>query len=338
MTEARPSILCAMPESTYRMFFDAEMEAELRALGTVVRCLDAGALSDDAYAALWVDADAAVTGWGTRFPSAELLGRCPRLKAVCHTAGTVRGVPREAIERGLTVTSARSAIARTVAEFCLMNAMLLLRRMPAYIDRDPERWAALAGGKGRPEGRTLFGKTIGLVGLGCVGRTFRAMLASFGCRVLVFDPFVSAEVASAEGVEPVALDDLLRRCDVVSLHAPDIPETRGMIGARELATMRDGAVLLNSARGRLIDTDALTAEMQRGRLLAAIDVTEPEPLPEDHPLRHLPNVVWTPHVAGPTPDDYPHLTRTALDDLRRCLAGEPPRYAISLPAYDIMSF
>lgn len=105
-----------------------------------------------------------------------------------------------------------------------------------------------------------------------------------------------------------------------------------------MALLSDGAIFLNSARGRIVDTDALTAALKTGRFFAAIDVTDPEPLPPDHPLPKLPNVVFTPHVAGPTEDDLPQLTHTALNDLARFLRGEPPLYPISLEAYDIMSF
>jgi phosphoglycerate dehydrogenase-like enzyme len=111
-----------------------------------------------------------------------------------------------------------------------------------------------------------------------------------------------------------------------------------MIGEKELALLTDGAIFLNSARGRLVDTAALTAALQTGRFCAAIDVTDPEPLPPDHPLRSLPNVLFTPHIAGPTEDDVPELTRMALTDLARFLRGEPPLYPISLEAYDRMSF
>lgn len=337
MPGAESRILCTMPEGTYRRMFTPELEAELEALGRVVHCRNADELTEHAYTELWRKADAAVTGWGTRHATPAMLEAAQDLRIICHTAGTVRGVPRQALERGVVVTSARSAIARTVAEFCLMHAILLLRRMPAYIDRDPARRAAL-GDAARPASRTLWEKTVGLVGYGHVAREFRALLAPFDCRILVHDPYLSPEAAADARVSPVALDELMARADVVSLHLPDIPETRNLIGRAQLRALRDGAILINSARGRVVDTDALTDELRTGRLLAAIDVTHPEPLPEDHPLRRLPNVIWTPHVAGPTDDDLPHLTRTALADLRRFLSGEEPLHAVSLAAYDLMSF
>jgi phosphoglycerate dehydrogenase-like enzyme len=273
-----------------------------------------------------------------RPPTPAILDRAGRLKVISHTAGSVRMFPRYTLEKGIVITSARAVMARTVAEFSLMNALTLLRRLLYFVDADPARKAFYSPDQKNPTNQTLYEKTVGLVGFGYIGRHFRALLAPFQCRVLVCDPYLSPEEAAKHGVERVDLPFLLQSAHVVSLHAPDIPATRGMIGARELALLTDGAVFLNSARGRLVDTEALTAALQTGRFFAAIDVTEPEPLPADHPLRGLPNVLFTPHIAGPTEDELPNQTRAALNDMARVLRGEPPVYPISLQAYDIMSF
>ena len=333
-----PTILCTMPEATYRRMMNPEREAELRALGEVLLCPHARELSEDAYGAFWEQADAAVTGWGTRAPTPAMLDRAANLRVISHTAGSVRLLPRYALEKGVVITSAQAAIARTVAEFCLMNALVLLRRYPYFVDTGGSRTAYYAPDGAAPSTETLHGKTVGLVGYGHIARLFRAHLARFGCRVLVCDPYLSGEEAAVENVERVELPALFGSCKVVSLHAPDIPATRGMVGAGELARLQDGAIFLNSARGRLVDTDALTDALQTGRFCAAIDVTDPEPLPPDHPLRALPNVLFTPHIAGPTDDDLPELTRMALTDLGRVLGGEPPLHPISLDTYDRMSF
>lgn len=332
------TILCALPEDTYQRMRMPEFEAELHGMGSVIFCRQPRELSEAEYSALWEESDAVITGWGFRPPSVETLQRADRLKIICHTAGSVRGIPRYAIEKGIIVTSARAAIARTVAEFCLLNAMILLRRYLVYTDTNPARAGFYQAAGERVFSETLYGKTVGLIGFGFVGRYFRELLRPFGCPTLVYDPYMSDEEAARQEVEKTDLHTLLQRSRIVSLHAPDIPETRGMIGAAELAMIPDGAIFLNSARGRLVDTEALTQEMQTGRLFAALDVTDPEPLPPDHPLRNLPNVLWTPHIAGPTTDELPQMTRMALDDLARLLRGEKPLYPITLEAYDRMSF
>lgn len=334
----RPTILCAIPESAYRRIRMELREKEMEALGEVVYCRNPRDLSEQEYGALWERADAAVTGWGVRAPTPEMLDRAKSLRIISHTAGSVKMFPRYALEKGVVLTSARAAMSRTVAEFCLMNALILLRRLLYHVDADPARKAFFAPEGSSPDNETLYGKTVGLIGFGFVGKLFRRLLVPFDCRVLVADPFLSEEEAQRYEVTRTALPTLLKTCKIVSLHAPDIPQTHGLLGAPELALLQDGAILLNSARGRLVDTEALTAALQTGRFFAAIDVTDPEPLPPDHPLRSLPNVLFTPHLAGPTQDEYPAMTQMAIEDLSRFLRGEPPRYPISLEAYDLMSF
>jgi phosphoglycerate dehydrogenase-like enzyme len=305
--------------------FTAALKAELELLGDVTYCLDGPRLLDSEYDVLWEMADAAITGWGVRPPNADRLIGAP-LKVISHTAGSVRVFPRELIERGVIITTARAAIARTVAEYCLLSAMVGLRRFPPL------------AAPFKPQSETLFGKVVGLVGYGCVGRAFRELLRPFRCPVQVYDPFLSEETCEREEIEQVDLFDLFASSNVVSLHAPDVPETRGMIGRRELFNMPHGAVFINSARGRLVETDALTEAASMQPIYVMLDVTDPEPLPADHALRNLSNVIITPHVAGPTEDDLPNLTRMALDDLKAVLSGHEPRYPISLEAYDRMSF
>ncbi|MCW3050884.1 MAG: 2-hydroxyacid dehydrogenase [Chthonomonadales bacterium] len=333
-----PVILDVMPENTYRRMMTPELAAELATLGTIVACRNARELTEEAYGDLWEQADAVLSGWGVRPPTVAILDRAVNLKVISHTAGSVRMFPRYALEKGVVITTARSAIARSVAEFCLMNTLTLLRRQLYYVDADPARKAFLSPDGTKPYSQTLFGKTVGLIGYGVIARYFRTMLAPFQCRVLVTDPYLTQTEADQQQVERVELTPLLSEAQVVSLHAPELPTTHQMIGAPELALLKDGNVFLNAARGRLVDTQALTATLQTGRIFAAIDVTDPEPLPPDHPLRSLPNVLFTPHIAGPTEDDLPHLTRTALADLARVLRGDPPLYPITPEAYDIMSF
>ncbi len=333
-----PVILDVMPENTFRRMMTPALEAELATLGTVVACRNARDLTEEEYAHLWEQADAVLSGWGVRPPTAAILDRAVKLKVICHTAGSVRMFPRYALEKGVVITSARAAIARTVAEFCLMNTIMLLRRQLYYVDADPARRAFLSPDGTKPFSQTLIHKTVGLIGYGHIARHFREMLTPFRCRVLVTDPFLTQAEAERHGIELVALSTLLHEADVVSLHAPELPTNVRMIGAPEFALLKAGAVFINAARGRLVDTEALTAALQSGRFFAAIDVTDPEPLPLDHLLRSLPNVLFTPHIAGPAEDDLPHLTRTALTDLAHVLRGEPPVYPITLEAYDIMSF
>jgi len=326
-----------MSEETYGTVIGPDAREKLRKLGEVQVELRANELTEAQYASLWKGADYVLTGWGVRPPKAEWFENPIRVRAVCHAAGSVRMIPREVIERGVIVTSARAAIARTVAEFSLTCVLSLLRHLPVYDAKTADAMLGL-GCDRRPRTRTLFGKTVALIGLGHVGRQFREMLRPFGARVLAVDPALQDEAAKQLEVEKVTLQEALAQADVVSLHAPDIPATRGMIGPGELSLLRDGAVLVNTARGRLIETDALTECCASGRIYAALDVTDPEPLPTNHPLRGMPNVLVTPHVAGPTTDELPRLGDMAVTDLERVVSGWCPLYPIDLAGYDAMSF
>ncbi|NUO46601.1 MAG: hydroxyacid dehydrogenase, partial [Streptomyces sp.] len=147
------------------------------------------------------------------------------------------------------------------------------------------------------------------------------LLRPFDFTVLLHDPYVSAGDAAALGAQLVSLEDLLRHSDIVSLHAPDIPETYRMLDGQRLALIRDGGVLINTSRGALVDPDALADELVSGRLHAVLDVTEPEPLPAGSPLYRLPNVFLTPHIAGSLGNELERLGRIVVEELERLGAG-----------------
>ncbi|MCI1748810.1 MAG: hydroxyacid dehydrogenase [Acidipropionibacterium sp.] len=179
-------------------------------------------------------------------------------------------------------------------------------------------------------------RRIGIIGFSRVGRAVLEALAqpflrrTMAPRLLVADPYADAARVAEAGAELVGLDELLGRSDVVSLHAPNTPETRGMIGAREFSLMPDGATFINTARGALVDHDALLAECSSGRLSAILDVTDPEPLPADSPLLNCPGIVITPHVAGSLGTEIDRMADGALDELERLVAGRPPREPVPL--------
>jgi phosphoglycerate dehydrogenase-like enzyme len=153
------------------------------------------------------------------------------------------------------------------------------------------------------------------------------LLAPYDVNILLYDPFVSFEEAAELGVTKLELDRLFERADVVSLHAPANAKTHHMLNAERLARMKDDALLINTARGSLIDEQALIQELSKGRFFAFLDVTDPEPPALDSPLRTLPNVVITPHIAGCI-EDCNQLGELAVEELRRFFAGEPPIYQI----------
>lgn len=172
--------------------------------------------------------------------------------------------------------------------------------------------------------RTLRDQTVGVVGFGRIGREVTSRLAPFKCRRIVSDAFVSPDVIRAAGCEPVSLEELLTQADIVTLHCPSTPQTKKLLRAETLASMKHGSVLINLGRGDLVDTPALVAALQSGQLsAAALDVCDVEPIPLDSPLRQLPNVVTASHIASASPKSVKTLRETAAKIAVMALQGKP---------------
>jgi phosphoglycerate dehydrogenase-like enzyme len=284
------------------------------------------ALPEDRAAAVLADADVLLGHWGCLVVDEALLERAPRLRMLAYAAGTLRDTVSPAAFDRLLVTSGAAANAVPVAEYTV--AAILWANKAAFVERERLRGAALPDLPRRhPVGN--WGKRIGLVGASHVGRAVVELLRPYRCTVVVADPYLDAAGAEALGVERVDLEELLATSDVVSLHAPALPETERMIGAAELARMMNGATLVNTARGVLVDHDALVAELRTGRITAVLDVTDPEPLPPDHPLLALPTCVVTPHLAGSQGSELARQAELVIEEIRRFAAGEPPLHPVS---------
>jgi phosphoglycerate dehydrogenase-like enzyme len=301
-----------------RDLFDDDAVRRLEAVADVAP--DVVTARDDVAHGTLEDAEVLVTGWGAPRLDEELLAQVPRLRAVVHTAGTVKSFVTPAVwERGIQVSSAATSNARPVAEYTLAMILLAGKRVldaAAMYDRHRS-----FSGWSLPSPLGNNGLVLGIVGASRTGRQVLRLLEPFDIEVLLYDPWVDAADARALGTTAVSLDELLGRSDVVSLHAPALPETYRMIGRRELALMQDASTLVNTARGQLVDTGALTREVTDGRLRAVLDVTDPEPLPEDHPLFGAPGVLLTPHVAGSLGNELRRLGMSAVGEVERLAAG-----------------
>ncbi|MFJ8042474.1 hydroxyacid dehydrogenase [Kitasatospora sp. NPDC096147] len=289
--------------------------------------LDPSLVVDDfttpAARAALAEAEVIVSSWGCPPLDETVLAAAPRLRAVIHAAGSVKHHVTDACwERGLTVTSAAWANALPVAEYTVAAVLLankqLLRLAADYRDRrDRHDWQAAYAATGN------YRRTVGVVGASRIGRRVLELLRPYDLELLLHDPWVSAEEARELGARAVELDELCAASDVVTVHAPELPATHHLIDARRLALMPDGATLVNTSRGSLLDQDALTAELVAGRLSAVLDVTVPEVLPADSPLYDLPNVLLTPHVAGSLGGELHRMAAAAADELARYAAGLP---------------
>ena len=319
----RPVVAVAIGRSHYRRMFSARALADLEAAAEVVHHEGGEPAAKADLLELLGDADACVTSWGVAPLDAEVVAAAPRLGHLAHMGGSVKRFVSAAVwERGIRVTSASVTLARDVAETTL-GLMIVGRKriwpLGQHVRdggwRDSptwDRWGA----------RELARSTVGLIGAGSVGRHVIGLLAGFEADILVYDPYLTDTEASRLGVRKAGLHDLAERSDVVSIHCPHNEATHRMIDAGVLGRLKDGAVLINTARGGVIDEAALIEELQTDRIFAFLDVTDPEPPAPDSPLRRLDNAVVTPHIAGCIENCH-RMGELAAEEVRRYLAGEP---------------
>lgn len=331
MSDRRPALLIAHHPSLDLFDQDA-----LDRIGDVAVILDREPVAD------WDDprsndllarAEVILGHWGCPPLDASVIDRAPNLGLFAYAAGTVKHtIEPDVFERAIRVTSGADANAEPVAEFTLAtilyaNKDVIWQRDVRRAPRDP----ALREFR-QPSGVAVgnYGKTIGIVGASLIGRRVIELLRAFPhLGVALYDPFVTDAEARSLGVAKMELDELCASVDILSIHAPDLPSTRHMIGAPQLAALRTGATVINTARGALLDHDALLDEVSKGRLSAVLDVTDPEPLPDDHPLWALPNVFITPHLAGSLGTELRRMVDHAIDEIDRWRTGRPARNAIT---------
>ncbi|MFI6335297.1 hydroxyacid dehydrogenase [Streptomyces sp. NPDC050535] len=318
----RPLALFAMSAETLPSVYPSAVLDRIRACVDVDPDLIAEDFRDPRVRRVLAEAEILLTGWGCPRIDAAVLDAAPRLRAVLHAAGSVKGTMAPGWwERGLVVSSAAAANALPVAEYTL--GMILLVGKDLFASREHYRARRTFTVAEIQPGIGNFGRRIGIVGASKIGRRLIELLRPHDFEVALSDPHVDRDEAATLGVSSLPLHELMRTSDIVSVHAPAIPTTHRMIGARELALMPDGAVLINTARGSLVNTDALVEALRPGRVSAILDVTDPEPLPSDSPLFDLPNVFLTPHLAGSQGNEVRRLGLYVAEELERLLAGRP---------------
>ncbi len=263
-----------------------------------------------------------VSSWSMPEMDDRMLARFPKLRVIFHAAGSVKPFVTEALwRRGIRVSSAARVNAIPVAEFTLSQVVFCLKH----------GWQRVLEFKAGSEFRRqdehvpgAYDATIGLLSLGHTGRLVAERLRALDVTVLGYDPYVSPDEARELGVKLCELDEVFGRSDVVSCHTPLLPETTQMIRARHFSLMRSGASFINTARGAVVhEAEMISVLRDRPDLFAVLDVTFPEPPATDSPLRTLPNVVVTPHIAGSLGREYQRIGRMMAEEVERYLKGNP---------------
>jgi glyoxylate reductase len=275
-------------------------------------------------AARLATADAAMTMVVDRITS-EMLASATNLRIIANMAVGYDNVnPVEAASHGVWVTNTPGVLPETTADMAFALLMAGARNVVAS-DRDTRAGGWTTWSPTAFLGQDIFGATLGIVGLGEIGEAMARRARGFDMRVLYTSRTRKADVEERLGVSFVSLDELLRQSDFVSLHAPLTPETRHLIGTRELGLMKPSALLVNTARGGVVDQEALVAALRADAIGgAAIDVTDPEPLPLDNPLYSFPNVIITPHIASASLATRSKMAEMAAANIIEALAGRTP--------------
>jgi phosphoglycerate dehydrogenase-like enzyme len=277
--------------------------------------------------ALLREVEVLFSGWGAPLVDATFLSHALCLRAIFYGSGSIKGFVTDAVwERGILVTSAQAINAIPVAEYTLAAILLSLKHVWPLVEqtRREQHFPTRDAVQG------VYGATVGIIGLGLTGRLVREKLSPLGVQVIAYDPYISSEVAAELNVTMRPLEALFREAQVVTLHAPLLPETLGMVNGAHLASMPSGGTFINTARGGLVQQEEMIAVlMQRSDLNVVLDVTEPEPPPPGSPLYQLPNVTLTPHIAGSLGYERRRMGQAMVEELQRFSSGRPLLYAIT---------
>lgn len=325
---SKPVVAITIGQFHYPRMFSAAAWKALETFAQTIHHPGQDPATKEELISLLLEADACITSWDVARLDEDVMAAAPRLRAVAHMGSSVKRFVSPALwERRVHVTSSGLALALDVAETTLGLMIVGMKRIWPIAQcvreggwRESPYWPS----------RELHNKQVGIVGASNVGRHVIQLLEPFGVNILLYDPFITDEEAEALGVTKVELDTLLIRSDVVSLHAPAKDSTYHLLSKERLALMKDDALLINTARGSMIDEEALIEEVEKGRFFVFLDVTDPEPPPPDSPLRQLDpdRVVITPHMAGCI-ESCCRMGEMAVEELRRFFADEKPIYQIT---------
>jgi phosphoglycerate dehydrogenase-like enzyme len=300
--------------------------------------IDPYKLSDEEFAGRFQGVDGLLTTWEIRKIEPRMLQKAERLKIISHAGGMVRFfLPEEVytLRPDIIICNASNVMAQPVAEYALTASLACLRHLWYF-----RHWVSSGNNwelYERDNNLSLLKKKVGVVGLGQIAREFIELARSFKVTFHVFSTHLKEEDARRQGLEKSTLDEIFSICDVIVLSAANTPENRHLINRRLLRKMKPGAVFVNISRGAIVDEQALIEELETGRIMAALDVTDPEPPPAENKLRQLPNVLLTPHIAGPTPEQRIWMPEEAVNNLEAFFSGKPVRGIIDHQRYKYMA-
>ena len=317
-----------MGNEVFDTFFSERARAEIAKIGEVVYNDLGREFTDDELKEALKDVDAVFTGWGTPKYDANILEKAENLKIIAHTGGSAAAlVSDELPKRNITLLTGNRLYAESVAEGALCYILLSQRKMLGDIQRTKEiGWPDIY-----VHNKGLKGKVIGLVGFGMIAENLARILTAFDCKIKIYSGHLSQETADKYNAEICSLDEIFETCDIISVHSALNDKSYHFIGKEQFAKMKDDALIINTARGAVINEAEFIEELKTGRIRAILDVYENEPLPMDSGLRGLDNVILMPHRGGPTTDVREWVTIELAQDVKKFFDGETDlKHQISL--------
>ena len=331
-----PNVLVSAGRLLFESFFSSDHLQRLARICNWQR--DSARTTTAGFRRKLISADALITTWDSPRFGDDLTDSAPKLRFIGHCGGEVKSRFAASLFEKLTITNAADPMARATAE---LGAAFLM-----YSARDIDRYRAAVGRSNQIFSEVhehgteelLYGREVAMIGLGRVGRALVDLMRGFALRWMVYDPFAPRSLADSYPVVFCELEPLLRKAHLLVLTAALTDQTRGLLNRKTLRLLPDGAVIINIARGGLIDLAALTSEVRRKRLRCALDVTDPEePLKLNHPLRKLPGAILTPHVGGGGRHVRREIAGTVLNDLESFFAGKPVQNRVTPAMLDRMT-
>lgn len=314
-------ILVTIPNYQTQMmetFFTDRVRKQLEEIGEVIYSdIDHPYTKEELRDAL-EGIDIAIACWGTQKYDEEVLSKADRLKIVAYAAGSVQPIVTDTIyDRGILLLGGNPVFAESVAEATLCYIMCSLRNI-RYFTLNGPGWRR----EDEDSEKGIMDRTIGIIGFGMIAKYFCRMLKPFHVNIKICSEYATEEAAAAYGATTASLDEIFETCDIISVHEALNPKTYHMIREEHFRKMQDGALIVNTARGAVIDEEAMVRELASGRINAVLDVYEKEPLDDASPLRTMPNVLCLPHIAGPTFDRREYVMLALIRDIRKWMNGE----------------
>lgn len=313
-------VFVSIPEKSdvFNTFIDKDARKYLEKRFEVSYLKGEKQLAEESFREAVCGCDAVITGWGHAFITQDML-KDTFVKYIAHTGGSVASlVSQEVYQKGVRIFSGNEIYAQSVAEGTVMYILMGLRRAPDYIKKVKNGGWAQSG----DYTKGLLKRNVGIIGFGAIARHLVQKLTPFDAKIKIYSSHaIDKDFLERYNASQVSLDEALK-CDVVSLHSALNEKTKGMIGKEQLRKIKDGALFINTARGRIVDEKALICELEKNRFDAVLDVYENEPLQKDSPLRRMENVYPMPHMAGPTIDLRQYITIKLADNLLEAKDGK----------------